>query len=126
MRDTAQSVLTTYREFLAQGQLAYQFDPGSQRAIFHPRVLAPGSGNDDLVWRTSSGRGVVYACTVIHPRNAEAYNVVLVDMQEGFRMMSRVEGVPAEQVEIGMRVRVTIHAPADGSPPYPVFLPEAS
>ena len=44
-----------------------------------------------------SGRGVVYATTAVYRRDGEPYNVALVDLEEGFRMMSRVEGVPAER-----------------------------
>jgi len=46
----------------------------------------------------------VYATTAVYRREAEPYNVVLVDLEEGFRMMSRVEGMPAEEVAIGQRV----------------------
>jgi uncharacterized OB-fold protein len=54
----------------------------------------------DLARENSSGRGVVYAGTAVYRRDAEPYNVVLVDLQEGFRMMGRVEGMPAEEVEV--------------------------
>ena len=36
------------------------------------------------------------------------YNVALVDLKEGVRLMSRVEGVPPEAVRIGMSVRARI------------------
>jgi uncharacterized OB-fold protein len=40
----------------------------------------------------------------VYRREGEPYNVVVADLEEGFRMMGRVEGVPAERVEIGARV----------------------
>jgi hypothetical protein len=40
--------------------------------------------------------------------------------------MSRVEEHPAGEVRIGMRVQARVHEPADGAPPYPVFVPEAA
>ena len=44
--------------------------------------------------------------------------------REGELLMSRVESIPAEQVRIGMRVKVRVHAPAEGEEgPYPVFDP---
>lgn len=122
----AASPLAQYREHLKRGELAYQYDPQSERAVFYPRVLGPGTGNPNLQWRVSGGKGTVHAVTVISPRNEPAYNVVLVDMDEGFRLMSRVEDLPAADVRIGLRVRARIHAPADGAPPYPVFVPEAA
>ena len=50
-----------------------------------------------------------------------ADRVVLVDLEEGFRMMSRVQGVPAEQVEVGARVTLRLEPTDDG--PIPVFVP---
>lgn len=116
-----ESPLATYRRHLADGRLAYQYDPAAQRAVFPPRVLAPASGGTRLEWRASAGLGTVHAVTVVHPRDGDPYNVVLVDMDEGFRLMSRVE--PALQApRIGMRVRMRASLPADGDP-YPVFVP---
>ena len=46
---------------------------------------------------------------------------MLVDLDEGFRIMSRVEEIDAMDVRIGMRVQVRM-APGEGDqPPYPVF-----
>ena len=42
-------------------------------------------------------------------------------MDEGFRLMSRVESIAPETVRIGMRVQVRVQ-PAEGDEgPYPVF-----
>jgi hypothetical protein len=78
-------------------ELAYQWDAEAQAAVFYPR-LGPG-----LEWRISAGSGTVYSVTWLHPRDAEPYNVALIDLDEGFRMMSRVEG---DEVTIGQRVTV--------------------
>lgn len=120
----SRSPLAVFRDYLSQGQLAYQHDAATGEPVFYPRVIGPGSGNPDLTWRISGGLGTVHAVTVISPRGEPPYNVALIDMDEGFRLMSRVEGVPAESVRIGMRVRARVHHPADGQPPYPVFDPE--
>ena len=121
----APSPLARFRAHLERGELAYQFDPASARAVFYPRVLGPGTGNPELEWRVSAGLGTVHAVTVIAPRGEPPYNVVLVDMDEGFRLMSRVEDLPADAVRIGMRVRARVHQGAE-APPYPVFVPEAA
>jgi hypothetical protein len=42
-------------------------------------------------------------------------------MDEGFRLLSRVEGVAADRVRIGQRVRVRWGR--DGGEPYPLFIP---
>ncbi|WYX29001.1 OB-fold domain-containing protein [Achromobacter denitrificans] len=69
-------------------------------------MLGPGSGSPALEWRLSAGLGTVHAVTVVHPRDQDTYNVVLIDLDEGFRLMSRVKGRPA----IGMRVRMRAHS----------------
>ena len=119
------SPLAHFRYFLQRSELAYQFDTAADQPVFFPRVIAPGTGNA-VEWRVSAGKGTVYAVTVISPRGEPPYNVVLVDMDEGFRLMSRVEEVPAHAVRIGMRVCSRVHTPGDGAPPYPVFVPEAA
>jgi uncharacterized protein len=111
-----------YRRYLESGRLGFQRCAGCGAAIFYPRLLCPVCGSAELTWETSSGRGVVYATTAVYRRDADPYNVVLVDLEEGFRMMSRVEGVPAEEVEIGSRVALRIDRGEDG--PVPVFVPE--
>ena len=115
------SPLATYIAHLERDELAYQFSPSAGATVFYPRVIAPKTGHDDLEWRVSSGLGTVYATTVVHPQQGEPYNVALIDMDEGFRLMSRVEDIPPMAVTIGMRVKFRVHRPGGDEPPYPVF-----
>jgi len=127
MQTTMQSSpLAVYREHLVAGHLAFQRDALTGKAVFYPRVAAPGSGHSDLVWEVSKGYGTVYATTAIQQRDAAPYNVALIDMDEGFRLMSRVESIPADAVRIGQRVKVRIHHPVGEEAPYPVFEPESA
>jgi uncharacterized protein len=123
MERIAQSPLAVYQHHLDNGELAYQWSPAANRAVFYPRVLCPYTGSDRLDWRVSAGLGTVYATTVTHPRAGEPYNVALIDMDEGFRLMSRVEDIAPEVVKIGMRVRFRVHRPTGDEPAYPVFTP---
>jgi uncharacterized OB-fold protein len=111
--------LETYLSYLQRGELAFQRTPDGT-PVFFPRLVAPGSGETDLQWHISAGLGTVYAATTIHPKGEPAYNVSLIDMDEGFRLMSRVDGVDPPAVRIGMRVRVRI-APDMAGIPSPVF-----
>jgi hypothetical protein len=123
MANVSTSPLTTYLEHLEKGELAYQFSPEANAAIFYPRMICPITGSDRLEWRVSKGMGTVHATTVVQPVKGEPYNVALIDVDEGFRLMSRVEDIPPMAVKIGMRVRFRVH-PAEGDePPYPVFAP---
>ena len=119
-----ESPLAQYEAFLARGKLAYQVD-AHDRPVFFPRVLAPANRDGPLTWRVSAGLGTVYATTFITPKDGPAYNVALIDMDEGFRMMSRIEDIDAMDVKIGMRVKFRTHPGDDKQLPYPVFTPVA-
>jgi uncharacterized OB-fold protein len=117
------SPLAAYIAHLERGELAYQFSPSANQALFYPRLIAPGTGAADLEWRVSKGVGTVYATTVVHPQQGAPENVALIDLDEGFRMMSRVEDIDPTAVRIGQRETFRVH-PAEGDePPYPVFTP---
>jgi uncharacterized protein len=123
MLKATESPLTTYIAHLKRGELGYQFSPSLGRAVFYPRMIAPKTGAADLEWRISKGIGTVHATTVVHPQQGTPYNVCLVDVDEGFRMMSRVENIAPTSVKIGMRVKFRVHTPEGDEDPYPVFTP---
>ncbi len=109
------SPAAVFAEHAGRGELAYQVAPDGT-AVFPPRLAQPGTGLA-LAWRVSAGAGTVYATTVVRKRGAEPRSLVLVDLDEGFRMMSRVDGVAPEAVAIGQRVQVRFD---EGTP---VFAP---
>ncbi|MGY6273159.1 Zn-ribbon domain-containing OB-fold protein [Achromobacter denitrificans] len=110
-----------YVEHLRAGELAYQFSPAAGRAVFFPRVRCPYSGQDCLQWRISAGTGTVYSTSVVYPRKGDPYNVALIDLDEGFRMMSRVDAADPLGVAIGQRVRFRAVAEEGLDDPIPVF-----
>jgi uncharacterized protein len=120
---SAEAPTAAYRRYLQNGELGYQRCADCSAAVFYPRVLCPVCGSGALEWHVSAGRGAVYATTAVHGRDRDPRSVVLVDLDEGFRMMSRVEGVPAEEVEIGTRVRFEVR---EGEEPVAVFVLEES
>ncbi len=97
----APSPAAVFAEHAERGELAYQLAPDGT-AVFPPRLAQPGTG-DGLEWRVSAGEGTVYSTTMIRPRGEEPRNVALVELDEGYRMLARVE---AGEVRIGVRVRV--------------------
>lgn len=98
-----------YQAYLAQGRFLIQRNRQTGQAFFYPRVAEPGTGCTDLEWFEPSGLGTVYAVTVISPRPpASPYCVVLVDLDEGPRLMSRVDGIAPEAVCIGQRVQAKV------------------
>ena len=118
------SPLGTFLEHLKRGELAYQVTEDG-KAVFYPRAVAPRTGGS-LEWRVSKGLGTVYSTTVVYYKGEPPLNVALIDMDEGFRLMSRVEDIDAMAVKIGMRVKFQAHPGDDKQPPYPVFTPLAA
>jgi len=94
-----------YLAFLAQGRFMLQRSRATGRYVFYPRNLMPGSGETDLEWVPASGLGTLYAITVNRARGGD-YNVALVDLDEGVRMMSRIEG--HLELPIGARLKARI------------------
>ena len=133
MERISQTPLAIYQQHLDNGELAYQWSPEANRAVFYPRVICPHTGSNRLEWRVSAGLGTVYATTVTYPRDGAPYNVALIDVDEGFRLMSRVEDIAPDAVKIGMRVKFRVHRPkgdqasgeqaSSDEPAYPVFTP---
>jgi uncharacterized protein len=117
------SPLGVYLEHCKKGELAYQVCTDDNTAVFYPRAVAPHTGSPNLEWRVSKGLGTVYTTTVVHYKGEPPLNVAMIDLDEGFRMMSRVDGIDAMQVKIGMRVKVKMDPGNEKQPPYPVFVP---
>lgn len=111
-----------FHGFVADGRFMIQRSRSSGKHVFYPRLVEPGTGADDLEWVEASGKGTVYSATVVRPRPpAMPYNVVLVDLAEGPRIMSRVDEVPVDDVKIGMAVTARIIQEDDK--PLIVFVP---
>ena len=121
MENAKKSPLGIYNEHLQRGELAYQFSPEAGKAVFYPRVICPYTGSENLEWLISKGLGTVHATTVVHPAQGEPYNVCLIDVDEGFRLMSRVEDMDPMAVKIGQRVHFRAHHPGGDEAPIPVF-----
>lgn len=114
-----------YRSQLNLGNFLIQRCQKCRKAIFYPRMICPHCGSNEIEWFAPSGRGAVYSTTVVR-RKAEHggdYNVALVDLEEGVRMMSRIEGIAPGSVAIGMLVRASVIDGDQGK--LVVFHPEA-
>lgn len=112
-----------FEDFLSEGKFMIQRSASSGAYVFYPRTIAPGTGTADLEWVEASGDGTVYATTVnrVRPEHGGDYNVALIDLAEGPRMMARVVGVAPDAVTIGMKVRAKVDK--IGETPAVVFEP---
>ncbi|MBK0400260.1 OB-fold domain-containing protein [Limibaculum sp. M0105] len=115
-----------FKAYLAEGRFMIQRSRSNGAHVFYPRVAMPGTGEADLDWVEASGLGTVYAttCNRARPEHGGDYNIALIDLDEGPRMMARVEGIAPDAVTIGMRVRATI-GEIKGEPAV-IFQPEGA
>ena len=102
----------TFAAYLAEGRFMLQRSP-SGAYVFYPRIAEPRTGAP-LEWVEASGLGIVHATTVTRKRSpSDNYNVAIIELAEGPRMMSSVGGIPPEDVHIGMKVRARIDTAND-------------
>jgi uncharacterized OB-fold protein len=110
------------------GRLLYQRCNRCDAAIFNPAHRCRQCTSDDLRWEESAGFGTIYSWTVCHRPMSPAFTVpyapVIVDLDEGYQILSNVIGIPPEEVRVGLRVRVEFHAIGDRSLPYFRPLPD--
>ena len=99
-----------FHAYLAEGRFMIQRSASTGACVFYPRPFRPGTGETDLEWVEASGEGAVYSTTVNRrsPEKGGSFNVALIDMAEGPRMLSRVVDIAPEEVTIGMKVRARI------------------
>lgn len=102
-----------------QGELRFQrcSDCGTFRHV--PREMCAECNSMSWEWVPSSGRGTVFTWTVVqralHPAfvNATPIAPVIVEMEEGVRLLSTVVDCPPEELAIGMPVEVVFEAVTD-------------
>lgn len=99
-----------YQDALTQGRFIIQQCKDCGKHVFFPRLLCKFCGSAALKWVEPTGRAVVYSTSVVRqkPEKGGDYNVALIELEEGPRMMSRVIDVDPDKVTIGMAVSAHI------------------
>lgn len=103
-------VQARHQAALDEGRVLIQRCGACARHVYFPRELCPHCGADRLEWVEPEGTGTVHAVTTVRrrPEAGGDVNVSLIDLDEGVRLMSRVEGVAPSGVQIGQRVRARV------------------
>lgn len=102
-----------------EGRLVVQRCRGCKGLRFPPRPICSRCLGRESDWAEVSGRGAVYSFNVMHQVYhpgfaAEApYPVILVELEEGCRMLSNVVDCPRERLAIGMPVEVVFEKLTD-------------
>lgn len=96
---------------LAEHRIRIQYSPSLGEYVFYPRLLAPGTLADDLVWREITGSGTLYTYTVAHRPTAPAWAdrlpqlLAVVQWDEGPRFSTELVNADPAELEVGMPVR---------------------
>ena len=97
-----------YAAHLAAGRFMIQRGRKSGTPIFPPAPVAPRTG-EDLEWFEPSGKATVYSVTIMRKKPPKpSFAIALVDLEEGPRMMTRIDGIEPEDVRIGMKVAARV------------------
>jgi uncharacterized protein len=119
------AVTSPFWEAARGHKLVHPWCARCQQAFFPPHLLCPHCRSAGWSWSQSQGRGVVYSFSVVHraplPGFEPPYVLAVVDLHEGFELMTNVVGVRPDRVHIGMRVEVTWLEAGDQA--LPVFRP---
>lgn len=85
--------------------------------VFIPQPVCTTCLGPNLRWVESSGRGTLYSYTVVHrpqrPVFEVPYSVVVVELEEGWHMLSNLVGVEPGAIEIGMPLEVHFEPMSD-------------
>lgn len=70
-----------------------------------------------LTWHAASGKGEIHTTTTVRrrPEKGGDYNVCMIELSEGVRMMSRVDDIDPADVQIGMAITAFV-GDIDGTP----------
>ena len=108
--DAQGGVQARHQAALDDGRFLIQRCGTCGKAVYFPRELCPHCGGAGLAWETPAGTGTVYSVTTVRrkPDAGGDLNVSLIELDEGVRLMSRVEGLAPAEVRIGQRVRARV------------------
>lgn len=88
------------------------------RNFFVPQIACPSCHSEAWTYQASAGRGTLTTFTVVHRAptgdHEAPYVVGVIDLDEGWFMMSNVVGCAPDAVTIGQRLEVCFERRADG------------
>ena len=94
-----------------QGELLVQQCTDCNAYVFIPQESCTGCQGSNLHWVKSSGKGVLYSYTIVfRPQRIEfevPYVVAIVELEEGWHMLSNLIECDLDAVKVGMSVEVS-------------------
>jgi uncharacterized OB-fold protein len=115
-----------YWEGCARHELRFQRCTRCANAIHTPALVCGRCWSRDLAWERSAGTGAVYSWTVVWRPPTIVFEVpyapAIVDLDEGWQLLSCLVGCQPEDIRVGMRVEIEWHTAANGVT-FPYFRP---
>ena len=114
MTPSTTGIQARHQQALDEGRFLIQRCTACSRHVYFPREICPHCGALAPALVAPAGAGTVAAVTTLHRRAEQGgnYHVCLVDLDEGVRLMSRVEGLAPAAVTIGLRVQARVQLTA--------------
>jgi uncharacterized protein len=109
-------------EAVADHRLLFQRCASCGAAIFNPAPLCRFCTSTQLGWEESAGIGTVYSWTVAWRPQSPAFEVpyapIIVDLAEGYQMISLLVNCSVDDVRAGLPVEVVYYEVGDRTLPY--------
>lgn len=90
--------------------LRYQKCERCGNAVHTPALICGACWSEDLAWCDSSGAGSIYSYTIVWRPQTPSYGVpyapIIVELAEGWRMLSSLVNADTSDLRIGRRVQV--------------------
>jgi uncharacterized OB-fold protein len=102
-----------------QGKLLLQYCSECHQYQFYPRLYCMQCSSNTLRWVEANGYGVIYSYTIIHQNKSPEfahdtpYNVAIVQLEEGPRMLSNIVDVGATELRVDLPVTVVFDQVTD-------------
>ncbi|MFC9555243.1 Zn-ribbon domain-containing OB-fold protein [Rhodococcus sp. NPDC056960] len=81
------------------------------RSFFTPQLICPHCLGEKWSYQISTGRGIVYSSTVVHrspsPALQAPYELAIVDLDEGWQLLTNIVPAGPGPARIGARVEVS-------------------
>jgi uncharacterized protein len=119
-----------YWDGLKAGRLMLQRCADCGKVRHYPRPMCDGCYSMNVDWVQSTGKGTVHSYTIshhpFHPGFKEELPFVLitVDLEEGVRLNAQARGISAEEVRVGLSVKIGFEVATEEFS-LPVVLPGA-
>ncbi len=102
---------TPFWEACKRNELLVQQCHDCGHKFFPPLAACSKCFSTNVDWVRSSGKGVVYSFSVLHREPTPGFPVptvlAIVDLDDGYAMLTNIVGCPSNKVKIDMPVEVT-------------------